>query len=73
MVHLVKREYWKRVWIIQEIFRARKIAIHCGTSELPWACLARFFRRLSDDYLLLHLPRQIALLRLSLPAKLTKH
>jgi hypothetical protein len=31
---LAKREYWNRVWTIQEIFKARKLKIFCGYQTL---------------------------------------
>jgi hypothetical protein len=31
---LLQREYWSRVWIIQEIALARKVTIHCGRREM---------------------------------------
>jgi hypothetical protein len=41
---LCQREYWKRVWIVQEVILARKIEILCGDRRMPWeklesACL----------------------------------
>ena len=45
VLSLLDREYWKRVWIIQEVFRARKILIFCGHERLPWKDLAKFFRQ----------------------------
>jgi hypothetical protein len=41
---LMKRDYWQRSWIIQEVFQARKITIHCGSDTLSWPHLAKFFR-----------------------------
>ncbi|PMD36727.1 HET-domain-containing protein [Hyaloscypha variabilis F] len=61
--NLLHREYWTRVWIIQEVFKARKIMIHCGHENLPWKDLAKFLRqakKMSDDYLdpfFEHIPR----------------
>lgn len=58
-----QRDYWKRLWIIQEVFRAPKITVHCGRSVLKWADLALFFRRLRPGN---------ARLCKSLPARLTQ-
>lgn len=44
IVNLTRREYWNRAWIIQEVFRARKVYIQCGFERLPWTHLAKFFR-----------------------------
>ncbi|KAE9366756.1 HET-domain-containing protein, partial [Stipitochalara longipes BDJ] len=44
---LMTREYWHRVWIIQEIFRAQFITIRCGHDKMHWSSLSKFFRYLS--------------------------
>ncbi|PMD33948.1 HET-domain-containing protein [Hyaloscypha variabilis F] len=44
---LMTREYWHRVWIVQEIFKARSITIHCGHDTMQWSSLSNFFRYLS--------------------------
>lgn len=34
---LFEREYWNRLWIVQEIFNAASIYVYCGSSRpLPW-------------------------------------
>lgn len=34
---LFEREYWKRLWIVQEQFNAADINVYCGSSQpLPW-------------------------------------
>lgn len=33
---LLEREYWHRLWVVQEVFLARKIWVYCGSSKLPW-------------------------------------
>jgi hypothetical protein len=33
---LCRREYWRRVWIVQEVILARRIIIHCGGSKARW-------------------------------------
>jgi hypothetical protein len=44
---IMAREYWYRVWIIQEIFRARLVTVHCGHDTMRWSSLSKFFRYLS--------------------------
>jgi len=66
ILDLTRREYWKRVWIVQEIIRARRITIHCGKRTLQWSVLAKFFRRLRKSTKITH-PLQD-----SLPRKLTE-
>lgn len=48
VLNLLSREYWRRVWIIQEVFRARKVLICCGHETLAWKDLAKFFRRVRN-------------------------
>lgn len=36
VVALFEREYWHRLWVVQEVFNARVIHVHCGLSVLPW-------------------------------------
>jgi hypothetical protein len=36
---LCQREYWKRVWIVQEVILARKLEILFGDKRMPWATL----------------------------------
>lgn len=50
LISLTTREYWQLAWIIQEVFRAQKLFIHCGLKMVEWRCLANFFRRL-EKYL----------------------
>lgn len=35
---LFERDYWNRLWIVQEIFNAVSVSVYCGSSQpLPWA------------------------------------
>ncbi|RDW69922.1 hypothetical protein BP5796_08319 [Coleophoma crateriformis] len=47
--NISSRPYWKRMWIIQELFRARKILLQCGGDRLEWNTLAQVLRKLSND------------------------
>ncbi|EUC37136.1 hypothetical protein COCCADRAFT_86476 [Bipolaris zeicola 26-R-13] len=40
--HLFSRDYWTRIWIIQETMVAKDISVHCGSKELHWTLLVRF-------------------------------
>jgi hypothetical protein len=35
-VALFEREYWHRLWVVQEVFNARSVSVHCGSVILPW-------------------------------------
>ncbi len=34
---LFERDYWRRLWVVQEVFNARSITVYCGSKKLPWA------------------------------------
>lgn len=34
--NIYHRDYWKRVWIVQEICLAREVIIVCGHTQIPW-------------------------------------
>ncbi|KAF1851755.1 HET-domain-containing protein [Cucurbitaria berberidis CBS 394.84] len=36
LLSLFKRDYWNRLWVVQEVFLARKKWVYCGSSKLPW-------------------------------------
>lgn len=36
VARLCEREYWDRLWIIQEVVLAAQIDVHCGERMLPW-------------------------------------
>jgi hypothetical protein len=33
---LFEREYWSRIWVIQEVVLARKVVLYCGNRQLAW-------------------------------------
>lgn len=33
---LFQRDYWRRLWVVQEVFLAREKRVYCGSSQLPW-------------------------------------
>lgn len=41
---LCSREYWTRVWIVQEICLATRLILCCSTSQIPWAYLSEIRR-----------------------------
>ncbi|KAI1034595.1 hypothetical protein LB504_004597 [Fusarium proliferatum] len=36
VVSLFGREYWRRLWVVQEVFNAKRIMVHCGSTRLEW-------------------------------------
>ncbi|KAF2653138.1 hypothetical protein K491DRAFT_759859 [Lophiostoma macrostomum CBS 122681] len=39
---LLRRPYWSRVWIVQDILHGRQITIVCGASRVQWEIFSRF-------------------------------
>lgn len=50
---LFEREYWNRLWVVQEIFNAARVYVYCGSSKpLPWAVYqkaSRVFQQYKRD------------------------
>lgn len=42
VLRLTEREYWRRIWVIQEIFKAPNITLHCGNNQVSWGAFVRF-------------------------------
>ncbi|KAH9906166.1 heterokaryon incompatibility protein-domain-containing protein [Xylariomycetidae sp. FL2044] len=36
LVALFERDYWNRLWVVQEVLNAQQIKVHCGNSKLSW-------------------------------------
>lgn len=41
LVALLRRPYWRRAWITQEIVLAQKLLLLCGSFEISWSMLVR--------------------------------
>ncbi|KAI1360469.1 heterokaryon incompatibility protein-domain-containing protein [Xylaria arbuscula] len=39
LVALFDRDYWSRLWVVQEVLNAKGLEVYCGDSQLPWAVL----------------------------------
>jgi Heterokaryon incompatibility protein (HET) len=42
IVDIMLRQYWQRLWIIQEFVLANDLMVYCGEFEIPWKLLAVF-------------------------------
>lgn len=40
-----QRDYWKRVWIVQEICLARQVVFVCGNTQIPWNYITELRKR----------------------------
>jgi len=36
LCRLLIRSYWNRIWILQEVFSARKKTVYCGSNSISW-------------------------------------
>ncbi len=45
---LCLREYWNRLWIVQEVALATEVVVQVGVETFPWACLDHFFQKLGQ-------------------------
>ncbi|KAK8013011.1 hypothetical protein PG991_010386 [Apiospora marii] len=39
LVHLFERDYWSRVWVVQEILNAKDVTVRCGAKSVRWPLL----------------------------------
>ncbi|ORY18343.1 heterokaryon incompatibility protein-domain-containing protein [Clohesyomyces aquaticus] len=45
VLKLCERQYWRRMWIIQEVILAKEAVIHCGSKEIEWC---KFWQTFQD-------------------------
>ncbi|KAI0505832.1 heterokaryon incompatibility protein-domain-containing protein [Xylaria bambusicola] len=41
LVTLFERDYWSRLWVVQEVLNAKRVEVYCGESQLPWTVFQR--------------------------------
>lgn len=41
LVSLFERDYWSRLWVVQEVLLATSITVYCGTAVTPWSVYLR--------------------------------
>jgi Heterokaryon incompatibility protein (HET) len=49
LTSVIQREYWMRVWIIQEIAMAKTLSIYCGRHKLSWDKFKNAIARAVED------------------------
>lgn len=49
LMTLCYRPYWRRVWIIQEIFSASRLEIICGTNSMEWPYFRDALKEITTD------------------------
>lgn len=53
VVSLYDRDYWQRLWVVQEVFNADSITVYCGDLNLPWRDFKTASKTLRDNASLL--------------------
>lgn len=43
---LCERRYWRRMWIIQEVLHAKKLAVWCGSKSFDWSHIESLYLKL---------------------------
>lgn len=51
---LFDRDYWHRLWVVQEVFNAKEITVYCGRSYLPWGHFKKASEVFWNNKALLH-------------------
>lgn len=46
LLALCERQYWRRIWIIQEIVHARQIIVLCGQKSFEWRSFENLYKKL---------------------------
>jgi len=67
---LCTREYWKRVWIVQEVVLAHKIRVYCGDDEAGWEGFENIIKEYDTIFKPKAAVKSARQVRKSLPAQL---
>lgn len=51
LITLLRREWFRRTWVIQEVASSQSATIHCGAQSMPWEIFADVYMRLGDNFL----------------------
>ena len=51
LITLLRREWFRRTWVIQEVASAKSAIVHCGDQSMPWEIFADVYMRLGDHFL----------------------
>jgi hypothetical protein len=51
LITLLRREWFRRTWVIQEVASSQSAIVHCGDQSMPWEIFADVYMRLGDHFL----------------------
>ncbi|KAL8670141.1 MAG: hypothetical protein Q9168_005306 [Polycauliona sp. 1 TL-2023] len=54
---LMRRSWWTRVWVIQEVLSSTHVSIWCGTKQISFACFVKL-EEIRRDYAFRNIPTQ---------------
>ena len=49
LLALCNIEYWRRIWIVQELILAKKATLYCGSEDVDWEAFEQFFTDLDTQ------------------------
>ncbi|ETS86928.1 hypothetical protein PFICI_00756 [Pestalotiopsis fici W106-1] len=56
LTKLLKRPYWQRMWVFQEIVLAKRAVVHCGSFEVDWSSFREMDGVMADQRLWAEVP-----------------
>ncbi|KAG8528587.1 uncharacterized protein KY384_006274 [Bacidia gigantensis] len=48
--HLVRKRWWSRMWVVQEVVVAKQVSVRSGPHEIAWDLMSVCLRRLSKSF-----------------------
>ncbi|KAH6723588.1 heterokaryon incompatibility protein-domain-containing protein, partial [Leptodontidium sp. MPI-SDFR-AT-0119] len=51
LITLLRREWFRRTWVIQEVASSQCATVHCGNQSTPWEIFADVYMKLGDRFL----------------------
>ncbi|TVY80444.1 Heterokaryon incompatibility protein 6 OR allele [Lachnellula suecica] len=51
LITLLRRDWFRRTWVIQEVASSQKATVYCEDQSIPWEVLADVYMRLGDRFL----------------------
>ena len=50
LINVFDRDYWWRIWVVQEVLSAKAISVHCGEDTISWLDLQQVQETLAIEY-----------------------
>ena len=51
LITLLRREWFRRTWVIQEVASSQNVTVYCGDQYIPWEILADVYMTMGDHFL----------------------